>query len=105
ALVDRRADHQRRRRRDVVDGNRGLVLGEAAVLVDDPGADGEAAVVGVGAGRAGAGARAGVGRRGEAGVGARVGVVEAGGRVDARWVGLGREGDRRRAALVDRAVV
>src|SRR5439155_10951824 len=77
----------------------------AVVLVEDPGPDGVAAVVVERAGRRGRAAGEGVGRAGQAAVRVAVGVVEAGRGVDRRDIGLIAKGDRRRAALIDRAVV
>src|SRR5439155_974166 len=98
ALVGGRGD----RGSDVVDRHGCRVLAEAAVLVDDPGAHREAAVVGEGAARRGARAAAGVSRGGQRDVGAAIGVVEAGGGVGRGRMARGGQGERDRAALVDR---
>src|SRR5205085_2433608 len=91
-------------RGDVVDVDRGRVLGEAAVLVDDPRLD---RVVGgtVEIGRASCrerGGGVGVGGTGEVAVRAAVGVVEVGVRVGRRRVGLVVDGVRPCGVLVDR---
>src|SRR6185503_15110023 len=78
---------ERRGRGDVVDGDGRGVFGEAAVLVDDLGADRRRArAIVEDAVDRGCRAAAGVGRAGKRSAGAAVGVMEAGTRVGGRWV-------------------
>src|SRR6185312_15143016 len=78
---------ERRGRGDVVDGDGRGVFGEAAVLVDDPGADSRRAwAVVEDAVDRGRRAAAGVGRAGKRSAGAAVGVVEPGRGVRGRRV-------------------
>src|SRR5207249_2481195 len=102
AFVDRRIAGQGDGRGDVVDGDRGAVVGVAAVLVVDPARD----VVGRGTVGERALVRCVRARGREVGPAlAVVAVGEAGGGVGRARVGLVREADRRRRGLVDRAIV
>src|SRR5262249_50928215 len=105
ALVDRAVVARAGRGRHVVDVDRGGVLAEAVVLVDDAPLDGVVAEIGRASCGGGGGGWGGVVVGGGDGVAAVGGVAEAAAGVGARGVGLAAQADGRRRALVDRAVV